>query len=118
MAKTPNDVEWENLMRFWKGCCAYCGRKLIAPPNIPQGVRIPRVEIATRDHFVPRALGGVGQTEVGNKPTRNMVLSCVECNDRKAHLDPRRIVEVWHKLDRHGLMAVLIELDMKKRRKR
>ena len=63
-----------------KGLCAYCGRKTILmrkdtlPTSMGQQSYWAR---ATRDHILPRVLGGSNRMS-------NLVLSCYRCNHIKA----------------------------------
>lgn len=76
----------ESIVRLWRhsgGRCEYCRRLTTLPPSRAGGgdfERDPGGLYATRDHCIPRALGG------DNSPG-NVALACEPCNNLKGNMD-------------------------------
>lgn len=56
-------AEWKSLLRHWRRCCAYCGKRL-TNQNI------------SRDHKIPLCRGG-------SNGIKNILPACLPCNQRK-----------------------------------
>lgn len=88
-----------SIYKKFDGLCVYCGVAVKLT-----GTRADKRQMATRDHFVPLSAGG-------SKGVGNQVLACRGCNCDKGQLDPRTIVQVWHRLDRDDLVNFVRRLD-------
>lgn len=88
-----------SIYKRFEGLCVYCGIavRLTGPKRVQR-------QLASRDHFIPVSLGGA-------KGVANQVLACRGCNSDKGHIDPRTLVQVWHRLDADGLRAFVRRLD-------
>jgi hypothetical protein len=87
------------IYKRFEGTCVYCGTAVKLNATAAQ-----RRQSATRDHFIPVSAGG-------SKGVVNQVLACRSCNCTKGGMDPRTIVQVWHRLDVEALRAFIRRLD-------
>ena len=88
-----------SIYKKFDGLCVYCGVEVKLT-----GTRAEKRQMATRDHFVPLSSGG-------SKGVANQVLACRGCNCDKGQIDPRTIVQVWHRLNRDDLVNFVRRLD-------
>lgn len=73
-------VKHRELWKAQDGRCFYCDVEMLTEIIVGMNKQARKPKLVTRDHFVPRLLGG---TLAGN-----VVLACVACNSRAAHALP------------------------------
>lgn len=86
LATTEIKRQWlEFLFEEQGGKCAYCSGEMVLPTI--DNSSTSSLATATRDHFVPKAMGGLDVLE-------NFVAACTECNTIKRDIDPK-IFMLW-----------------------
>lgn len=92
------------VFRIQKGKCFYCQKECWLPEcGDPLTVRKPDKDMASRDHIIPRSMGGTNSNG-------NVVMACVGCNNKKKNNIPHGTIHEIKDKIRRGIPVQMEEM--------